>query len=118
MSGKYGHGHEPALIAGYLTAGGLTALAYDAALTGTYSGDVIVGLSSDGSDLTIQSLGGWLSMEGYATSDDYLDEVVTALNAGGYPAVAYTGPDPDGVYGNTAIGADGTTITVTTGWPS
>lgn len=123
MSGTYGHGHHSGpYIAAALTSGHLTSLMFDGTLTGTYAGDVIVALSSDGSDLTIQSAYDWLSIEGYAASDTYGAEVAAALNAGGLWAVPYTGADPDSVYGNTIVVADSAggsyTVTVTTGWPT
>lgn len=82
--------------------------------------------------------GGWLVQQsGVPTSVDsdgfpsYFLKVVDALNVAGLPTTVYVGDDPDGVYGNVALGhqPDGTdpdsngpqdyfTIAVVAGWPT
>ena len=83
--------------------------------------------------------GGWVNQEsGIPMPSEggppvYFQQILNALNAGGWPTIAYVGPDDDGVYGNTMVGQvpyidydplvdgyaqDYFTISVVEGWPT
>lgn len=100
-------------VAAALRVGGMLAMSID-------SSDVVAVAVASTGYVTLRVSGLWLGDESSGARLAEVDEVVTALNAGGFYAVRYFGPNSDTTYVNSIIAEDATganSIAVSLGWP-